>query len=135
MTESILSSTKQILGVSDDYTAFDLDIVTHINSAFSTLNQLGIGPENGYAIEDDTATWDAFFGTNLKYNSIKSYVYLFVRMLFDPPTTSYLIEALNKQREQFEWRLSVLREETEWVDPDPDPDPMEGELILDGGEP
>lgn len=110
MEKSILKSTKKILGIDAEYTAFDLDILTHINSAFSVLNQLGIGPANGFMIEDDQITWDAFFGTDPRLNLIKTYVYLKVRMLFDPPNTSYLIDAQNKQIQEYEWRLNAFRE-------------------------
>lgn len=135
MIASILTSTKKLLGIEASYTAFDLDVITHINSAFSTLNQLGIGPEDGYAIEDASATWDAFFGTNLRYSSIKSYVFLSVRLLFDPPATSYLIESLKAQKLEYEWRLNVVREQTEWVDPNESIDEDEEDLVLDGGQP
>jgi|SRR5436190_5392056 len=124
MEQSILISTKKILGIAEDYTAFDLDIITHINTAFSTLTQLGVGPATGFMIEDDTAVWDDFISDD-QYNSVKSYVFLRVRHLFDPPTTSYLITASEKQIEELEWRLNVHREETEWVDPDPDPIPSD----------
>ena len=117
MAGSILTETKKALGVAENYTAFDVDILMHINSAFSTLNQLGIGPANGFAIEDASTTWDAFLGENLKLNSVKTYVYLKVRLVFDPPTTSYHIEALNKQAQELEWRLNVVREETAWLLP------------------
>lgn len=118
--DSILNSVKKTLGIGSDYTAFDLDIMLHINSVFSTLNQLGIGPEAGFMIEDADATWDTFLGTDaLKLNSVKTYVYLKVRMLFDPPQTSYLIDALNKQATELEWRLNVRREEVSWVNPMP----------------
>jgi hypothetical protein len=118
-SDSILNGTKKTLNLDPSYTAFDSNIVLFINGVFTTLMQLGIGPVDGFAIEDETATWDDFIGPNLKYNAVKTYVYLRVRLLFDPPTTSYLIEALNKQAEELEWRLNVIREGTEWVDPDP----------------
>lgn len=121
MSDSILTSTKKILGLEESYTAFDFDVITHINSAFSTLNQLGVGPAEGFQIEDATPTWEDFLGLNPQYNMVKSYVYLRVRVLFDPPQTSYLIQAFRDEIEQFEWRISVLRESTDWVDPDPDP--------------
>lgn len=121
MEASILTSTKKILGIPDDYTVFDLDIITHINTAFSTLTQLGVGPAEGFMIEDDTAEWTDFIVDDLQYNSIKTYVYLKVRQLFDPPTTSYLITAFNEQIRELEWRLNVHREETGWVDPNPIP--------------
>jgi hypothetical protein len=121
MEPSILKSTKKILGLADDYTVFDLDIITHINSAFSTLTQLGVGPAAGFAIEDETAEWAAFgdFVTDTQLNSVKTYVYLKVREIFDPPQTSYLSAAMRKQIEELEYRLTVHREETQWVDPDP----------------
>jgi hypothetical protein len=121
MEQSILNSTKKILGISDDYTVFDLDIITHINSALSTLTQLGVGPASGFMIEDDTAEWADFIEDDIQYNAVKSYVYLKVRSLFDPPTTSYLISAVDKQIAEFEWRLNVHREEMDWVDPNPAP--------------
>jgi hypothetical protein len=120
MEQSILISTKKILGIAEDYTVFDLDIITHINSAFSTLTQLGVGPPQGFMIEDATENWTDFIADDFQYNSVKSYVFLRVRQLFDPPTTSYLIAAVDKQIQELEWRLNVHREEMNWVDPDPD---------------
>lgn len=134
MSESILTSTKKNLGLAEDFTAFDQDVIMHINTAFATLNQVGIGPVDGFAIEDDDPTWDAFFGTNLKYNGIKTYVYLYVRGIFDPPQTSYLGEAMTKQREELLTRLSYVREETEWVDPTPPSTLDEEYYIFEGGE-
>lgn len=121
MEQSILTSTKKILGIAEDYTVFDLDILTHINTAFSTLTQLGVGPADGFQIEDASALWTDFdpVDDHLNFNSVKSYVFLKVRMLFDPPTTSYLISATEKQIEELEWRLNTYREGTEWVDPNP----------------
>jgi len=123
---SILTGTKKILGILEDYTVFDHDIITHINTAFSTLTQLGVGPAEGFMIEDETAEWVDFIDdTDLQYNSVKTYVYLRVRLMFDPPTTSYLIAAFQDQIRELEWRLNVHREETGWVDPDPPPDPSD----------
>lgn len=107
---SILTSTKKILGVSESYEAFDLDIITHINSAFSTLTQLGIGPEDGFAIEDKDAEWEDLELPLVQLSMVRTYIFLKTRMLFDPPTTSFLIEAMNKQIEEHEWRLNVSRE-------------------------
>lgn len=124
MDVSILNNVKKILGIEPDYTAFDLDIITHINTALSTLTQLGIGPADGFMIEDATSTWDDFLGlSNVKMVAVKSYVYLKVRMIFDPPTTSYVIDALQSQIHEMEWRLSVTRENDSWVDPAPAPVP------------
>jgi hypothetical protein len=117
---SILNSVKKVVGIDADYDAFDVDILMHINTAFSTLNQLGIGPEAGFAIEDDVPTWDAFLGDDPRLNSVKSYVFLRVRLLFDPPATSYAIEAFQKQITEIEWRLNVKREGESWVDPTAD---------------
>lgn len=117
MSDSILNSTKKILGIDADYTAFDLDILTHINSVFSTLTQLGIGPVNGFMIEGPEETWAAFLGTDLNLNAVKTYVYLRVRLLFDPPTTSYMITSMKEQIQELEFRLNVHREFTTWIDP------------------
>lgn len=119
MEDSILKSTKKILGLEDSYTAFDLDIITHINTAFSTLHDLGVGPVDGFAIEDDTAGWEAYLDGDKRFNSIRSYVFLKVRLLFDPPTTGYLITAYEKQVQELEWRINTKREGDEWVDPNP----------------
>lgn len=119
MEQSILTSTKKILGIAADYTAFDLDIITHINAAFSTLTQLGVGPPNGFMIEDADVEWYDYIEDDIQLNTVKSYVFLKVRQLFDPPTTSYLITAMETQIRELEWRLNVNRETTEWVAPDP----------------
>ena len=123
MSNSILESTKKNLGIAADYTAFDQDIILHINSVFSTLNQLGLGPPSGFFIVDNTTLWSDYLGTNANLNSVKTYMYLKVRLLFDPPTTSYLITALENQVKEFEWRLNVA------VDPQTEP------IIYDGGTP
>ena len=119
MEQSILISTKKVLGIAEDYTAFDLDIITHINTAFSTLTQLGVGPVTGFMIEDAEPVWADFYADDLQYNAVKSYVFLRVRQLFDPPQTSYLIAATERQIQELEWRLNVHREETGWTDPMP----------------
>lgn len=110
MADSILDSTKKILGLSSDYTPFDLDIITHINSTFSILDQLGIGPIDGFVIEDNDPTWDDYPIPSNQLSLVKTYVFLKVRMLFDPPATSYLIEAMNNQIREHEWRLNSSRE-------------------------
>lgn len=128
MSDSILVSTKKILGLDASYTAFDVDIIMHINSVFGTLNQLGIGPINGFMIEDDTALWRTFIGSDLNLNAVKTYVYLRVRLLFDPPATSFHITAMENQIKELEWRLNVYRETRDWVDP------ILG-AVIDGGTP
>jgi hypothetical protein len=119
MEESILKSTKKILGLDAEYTPFDLDVTTHINASFSILNQLGVGPVDGFFIEDDTDLWTDFDVPPNQLHLVKTYVYLKVRSLFDPPATSFLIEATNQQIKEVEWRLNIFRE---WeLDPN---DPM-----------
>lgn len=110
MANSILNDTKKMLGLESDYTAFDTDIITHINTAFFNLQQLGIGPTDGYLIEGETETWSDVIGTSKKLAAVKSYVYLKVRMLFDPPTLSTVIEAMNRQVTEMEWRLRTQAE-------------------------
>jgi hypothetical protein len=123
VTTSILDSTKKVLGVGPTDTSFDLDIMMHVNTVFSVLNQLGIGPDAGFMIEDNTATWDAFVGTDPRLNIVKTYTYLQVRLLFDPPTTSFVIDSTTKRIQELEWRLNVKREGESWTDPNPTPPP------------
>lgn len=128
MDQSILNSTKKILGIGPDDTSFDLDVMTYINSAFSNLHSIGIGPEEGFEIEDDRAEWADFGIDSLPIlHQLKTCVYLRARMMFDPPTTSYLLQAMERQIVEAEWRLNEMREQTAWVDPDP---PLE--LTADG---
>lgn len=108
---SILDSTKKSLGVGADYDVFDQDIMMHINSVFMTLNQLGIGPAEGFAIEDATATWDTFLEAPLLLHPVKQYVFYKVRLAFDPPAMSFHVSAIEKQIQELEWRLTVMREE------------------------
>jgi len=110
MTNSILNSTKKVLGIAPDYTAFDLDILMHINTVFSALEQLGVGPTGGFMIEDDTAEWGTLLGTDPRFNAVKTYVYLRVRLLFDPPATSFAINAMQEQVKELEWRINVTAE-------------------------
>lgn len=117
MTDSILDGTKKILGLDAGYTAFDHDVITHINTALMTVCQLGIGPEEGFMITDNTTTWEEFLGGYKMYNAVKSYVYLRVRVLFDPPNTSFLNTALQDQLRELEWRISIQRESVEWTAP------------------
>jgi hypothetical protein len=131
--DSILTSTKIALDLAPDYTAFDDRIVMHINSVFSTLNQLGIGPTEGFMIEDESAVWGDFLTGNMHFNNMKTYMFLRVKLLFDPPGTSYLISMYERQIEQLEWRLNVEREGTQWIDPQVEL--SDDILILDGGSP
>lgn len=135
MAESILTSIKKMLNIHETDTNFDMDVLIHINGAFSTLHQLGIGPENGFAIADATTTWTSFIGTDQRYNSVINYVYFKTRLGFDPPPTSYGIQAMEKMAEEIAWRLNVVYEGDNWVGPDPTPDPTPLPPVLDGGTP
>lgn len=103
--ESILNSVKKNLGIMEDITAFDPDIVLLINSTFAKLHQMGVGPEDTYEIEDETNTWDEFY-TNKDIAMVRGYMFLEVRMMFDPPTASVL-SSLEKKIAEYEWRLNV----------------------------
>lgn len=110
MEPSILISTKKVLGIGENYTAFDPDIIMHLNSALSTLNQLGVGSENGFFITDETSVWEDLNIPDNQLNLVKTFVFLKTKILFDPPGTSFLMEAMNNQIKEFEWRLNVFRE-------------------------
>lgn len=107
--ESILTSVKKMLGITEEYTHFDSDLIMHINSVFMVLNQLGVGPAEGFAISGEGDVWTDFVpGRKWKQlETVKSYVYLKVRLIFDPPLSSSVIEAINRQISEFEWRLNV----------------------------
>lgn len=102
--ESILTSIKKLLGIQAEYTAFDQDLIIHINTAFAVLNQLNIGPSYGFVIEDDAATWDEYI-TSCNLTMVRSYIYMKVRLMFDPPTSGVLVESMNSMISELEWRL------------------------------
>ena len=108
--ESILTSIKKLLGITEEYEHFDKDIVMHINSAFLALTQIGVGPEEGFFIEDKTSEWMDFIEDNIQLQAVKSYIYLKVKLLFDPPTSSAVIESTNRMIAEFEWRLRLAAE-------------------------
>lgn len=114
---SILNTVKKTLNLPADIDDFDPDIILHINSVFSTLNQLGIGPSDGFQIEDDAVEWDSYLNGDLRLNNVKSYMFLRVRMLFDPPGTSFLLAAFEKQIAELEWRINAQREDEQWTPP------------------
>jgi hypothetical protein len=103
----ILRDVKKVLSLPLEDESYDVDVIMHINSVMSTLTQLGVGPASGFSIEDDDPTWDLLLNGDSRLNMVKTYVCLKVRMLFDPPQTSYLIDAMNKQIEEMEWRISI----------------------------
>lgn len=109
--ESILTSIKKLLGMTEDYTHFDTDIIMHINTVFMVLKQLGVGPTRGFSIGDEYATWDEFIPPeDENFEAVKTYMYLKVRLMFDPPTSSALIESINRQISELEWRLNIEAE-------------------------
>lgn len=105
MNDSILNSVKLQLGILPEYTVFDQQLILAINTAFSILHQLGVGPKDGYAIEDESNRWDEVV-TKQSLNMVKSYVFLKVKLLFDPPSTSFVLDAYNKQLAEMEWRIN-----------------------------
>jgi hypothetical protein len=120
METSILKSTKKVLGIPVDDISFDQDIMTFINSAFGNLTSLGLGPVEGFVVEDEDTDWDELGIDSVHILSLtKTCIYLRVRMMFDPPQTGFLVDSMNRQLQEHDWRLNQLREETEWVDPDP----------------
>jgi hypothetical protein len=110
MDESILESIKKLLGLDKSYTVFDQDILIHINTVFMILYQLGVGPENGYKITGSLNVWSEFTNDEVLLESVKSYIYLKVRMMFDPPQSSALMQAMNEQIKELEWRLNVAND-------------------------
>lgn len=112
MTESILTYIKTALGIDVSYTGFDIPIIMAINSAIMSLSQLGVGldPDAGFKITDDAAVWSDFIGTAIDIEAVKSYIYLKVRLEFDPPTSSFLVESINHQIDEYAFRLQVLTE-------------------------
>lgn len=104
---SILQTTKKLLGISPDDDAFDMDVVFAINSAFERLNTLGIGPDEGFRITDDTATWSDYLYDGKILDSVKTYVYFKTRLVFDPPTSSFVLESMNKQIAELEFLFIV----------------------------
>lgn len=107
--ESILTSIKKLLGPEESYDHFDTDIIIHINSALMVLNQLGVGPAEGFSISDKEAVWTDFVPEK-NVEAVKTYVYLKVRLIFDPPQSSFLVAAIEKQITELEWRLNVKAE-------------------------
>lgn len=127
MTQSILLTTKKMLGIAEEYHAFDLDIIIHINSVFLNLNQLGIGPITPFQITGVDEVWSDFVDV-LKVPGVQTYVYLKTRLLFDPPTNSFLVDNMQKQIAELEWRMNVQVEtppKEEIVEPEKPEEPVE----------
>ena len=109
--DSILNTIKKLLGISSENTDFDTDIIIHINSVFSTLRQLGIGDKNGYKITGSQNLWNEFIDDNKWLEEVKSYMYLKVRLLFDPPQNSFLVDSFKQSIDEYEWRFTVISDE------------------------
>lgn len=105
--DSILTSIKKLLGITEEYAHFDVDIIMHINDAFMTLNQLGVGPSNGFSISSDRELWKDFLSDDKNLEAVKTYVFKKVKMAFDPPQSSSVIDAYNRSIQETEWRLNV----------------------------
>ena len=110
INESILYSIKKLLGITYDDTNFDTDIIININNVFTVLRQLGVGPVDGYRITDESDTWSDFIQNEALLDSVKTYVYLKVKMDFDPPLNSSLMESFERHMREIEWRLNVAVE-------------------------
>lgn len=113
MEDSILTSVKSKIGMLEDYTEFDNDIIDYINSVFMILKQLGVGPSNGFAIKDESNKWSEFISEperQAELQGVKTYIYQKTKLIFDPPQSSALIEALKQSIAEFEWRLNVEAE-------------------------
>lgn len=107
METNILKTIKKMLGIAYDDTHFDLDLMIHINSAFSVLTQLGVGPDTGFSMRTGDETWSDFLGTATLLDMVISYTFLRVRALFDPPSNASLLEAFEKMIKEYEWRIEV----------------------------
>lgn len=107
---SILKTVKRLLGIQEDFSGFDTEIITHINTAFFTLNQLGIGPIEGFSIEDEAQEWVDFLSDRKDLEAIKTYIGQSVRLIFDPPQMGYLVTAIKEQLKELEWRLQIQGE-------------------------
>lgn len=111
MAESILQSTKKALGLQSDYDVFDQELIMFINSIFNVLTQVGVGPVTGFSITDESQEWEDFTDDEISLNMAKSYMYIRVRLTFDPPQTSFVIAALENIQKELEWRLNVTSDE------------------------
>ena len=105
--DSILTSIKKLLGITEEYEHFDQDLILHINSVFGILTQL-VGPVGGFHIKDKESTWKEFVSEDSKLETIKSYIYLKVKLLFDPPLSSAVMESTNRLISELEWRINVM---------------------------
>ena len=116
VSESILLSVKKMLGLDKDYDVFDPELIIHINTVFGTLHQLGVGPEDQFRISGDSETWSEFDTEGEQVDEVKTYVYLRVRLLFDPPSSSFVLSSFKEQLQELEWRLNVKVDEIKGIE-------------------
>lgn len=112
MDESILDTIKEMLGVEPSYSAFDTEIIADINTIFMFLNQIGIGPESTFRITGDDEEWSDFLGENANLEPVKTYIYLRVKTMFDPPASSTVLESIKQMISECEWRLYIHSDNT-----------------------
>lgn len=113
--ESILTSIKKLLGIDENYAHFDADIVMHINSVFAILNQLGVGPADGFRISGASETWDIYLADEKLLDDVKTFMYLKVQLAFDPPSISAVLESKTRLASELEWRINVAAESKQAV--------------------
>jgi hypothetical protein len=116
--ESVLDSIKKVLGFDSTFSDFDIDVIMHTNTFFGSLQQIGVGPKTGFVIADNTLLWSDYSSDMTLLAAVKSYLYIKVRLVFDPPATSFVIDSYAKMAEELEWRLNVMAEE---INPPSDP--------------
>lgn len=126
MPDSVLNGIKDALGVAEANTAFDAQLVLHINSVLSNLNQLGVGPSEGVAITGSTEEWSAALDDDVLLNNVKSYMFLRVKLLFDSPTNAAYLSSIKEQIKEAEWRIRVYADETT---------DLSNVTVIDGGSP
>jgi hypothetical protein len=119
VASSILTTVKKSLGILEEDEAYDPDILLFANSVLANLNQFGVGPEDGFQIEDKVATWEDFLGDDPRLNNVKAYVHIKVRLLFDPPATSFVIAAFEAQAKELEFRIYMTAEVATWQEENP----------------
>lgn len=112
LSDSILTSTKKMLGITSEYKHFDPDVILSINSVLGILTQLGVGPKTGFSIRDDTTTWTDFIGTDTRLEMIKTFVHLRVKLLFDPPQNASLASVIEDEAKEYEWRIYIAADQT-----------------------
>lgn len=109
--DSILNSEKKLLGIDKEYHVFDDDLIIHINTIFGTLHQLGVGPSEQFIIKDENDFWEDFSTEGTLIHEVKTYMYLNLRLLFDPPANSFVYSGMKQQADEYTWRLAVKADE------------------------